>query len=223
MRNTALSISEENYLKAIYKLSSQHGTPVPTNALAKELSTSAASVTDMIKRLHEKKMIDYTRYQGVALSEEGARIATNMIRRHRLWECFLVQKLNYDWVQVHDLAEQLEHIHSEDLIDRLEEFLEFPRFDPHGDPIPDKSGKFTIRAQYPINTLDVGDRAEVIGVGLHDAAFLKFLAELNIEIGSKIDLMEKFDYDDSHKVKINDSEPTILSPVISANIYVKKI
>lgn len=217
-----LTTSEENYLKALYKISQKKGNPVSTNDLAEELSTSAASVTDMIKKLFEKKMVDYQRYQGAILTAEGGRKATELVRRHRLWECFLVDHLRYGWDEVHELAEQLEHIKSKDLVNRLEEFLNFPRFDPHGDPIPDRKGRFTIRLQQPLCTLKLGDRAEVVGVALHDAQFLRFLGEMQLEIGAQLEVVEIFDYDSSMRIKIEPDSIILVSSVLSKNIHVKK-
>ena len=136
-----LSQAEENYLKAIYKISQQDGTPVSNNSISVEMSTSAASVTDMISRLSQKGLIHYQKRKGVHLTEKGAATAIHLVRKHRLWETFLVDKLNFTWAEVHDLAEQLEHIQSRELINRLEEFLDFPKFDPHGDPIPTEKGE----------------------------------------------------------------------------------
>ncbi|NND33287.1 MAG: metal-dependent transcriptional regulator [Saprospiraceae bacterium] len=217
-----LSTSEENYLKALYKIAQVKGNPVSTNDLADELSTSAASVTDMIKKLFEKKLVDYQRYQGAVLTSEGGRLATELVRRHRLWECFLVEKLGYGWDEVHDLAEQLEHIKSVDLVDRLEEYLQFPRFDPHGDPIPDRHGKFTIRSQQLLCNLSQGDRAEVVGVALHDSQFLRFLGEMHLEIGCVLEVLEVFEYDSSMRIHIVPDTKTLISSILSKNIYVKK-
>jgi DtxR family Mn-dependent transcriptional regulator len=218
-----LTKSEEKYLKAIYKISQKKGIPVSTNDLAEEITTSPASVTDMIKKLNQKKYVDYQRYQGTLLTPEGGRIATKLVRRHRLWECFLVEKLGYGWEEVHELAEQLEHIQSEDLVDRLEEFLDFPRFDPHGDPIPDRTGRFTLRTQQSLSSMLVDDRAEVVGVAIHDSQFLRFLGDMNIEIGVQFKILEQYDYDGSMRIVIDGSQPTLISPVISKKIHVKKI
>lgn len=218
-----LTTSEEKYLKAIYKISQKKGIPVATNDLAEELSTSAASVTEMIKKLFEKKFVEYQRYQGTLLTTEGSKLATQLVRRHRLWECFLVEKLSYGWDEVHDLADQLEHIKSDELVNRLEEFLNFPRFDPHGDPIPDRTGRFTIRAQFPLSTLNISDKAEVVGVAIHDSQFLRYLGEMNLEIGTQLEILERFEYDGSMRVQIDGHLPTLISPIIAKNIHVKKI
>ena len=137
-----LSKSEENYLKAIYHLSFNAKGGISTSAIAQQLETKSSSVTDMIKKLADKSLVLYKKYQGVTLTAEGEKIAANVIRKHRLWEVFLVEKLNFNWDEVHEVAEQLEHIHSEKLIDELDALLDYPKRDPHGDPIPDKDAEF---------------------------------------------------------------------------------
>ncbi|MCI5083695.1 MAG: metal-dependent transcriptional regulator, partial [Saprospiraceae bacterium] len=141
------SHTEENYLKAIYKICERKGKAASTNAISNAMQTSAASVTDMLKRLSEKELIHYERYKGVTLAEAGNKIATTLIRKHRLWEVFLVEKLEFSWDEVHEVAEQLEHIRSPKLVEELERYLGYPKFDPHGDPIPDAEGRFTYRKQ----------------------------------------------------------------------------
>ncbi len=217
-----LSISEENYLKAIFKISERVGIPVSTNAIARELSTSAASVTDMLKKLSTKALVSYKRYQGVTLTDEGKRTATQLIRRHRLWESFLVDKLGFSWDRVHDIAEQLEHIRSDELVDRLETHLGFPRFDPHGDPIPDRDGKFTIRQQSSLSNLHAGDVGTVIGVQNHQQDFLHLLTELNIGMGSKVAVQGVFEFEESMKVKVDQHDPVLISNAITKNVFVKK-
>jgi len=138
------SQAEENYLKAIYALQNELGMAINTNLIAKKINTKASSVTDMIKKLSVKKLLTYKKYQGVQLTDKGKKVALKVIRKHRLWEYFLVKKLNYRWDEVHEIAEQLEHIKSETLIDNLETFLKYPKFDPHGDPIPDKDGNIML-------------------------------------------------------------------------------
>ena len=172
-----LSYVEENYLKAILKLSGTPDGVVSTNAIAAQLSTSAASVTDMLKKLSDKDLIAYQRYKGASLTSEGQRIATHLVRKHRLWEVFLVQALGMTWDEVHDIAEQMEHIQSDRLIESLDKFLGFPKFDPHGDPIPNAEGKYTVRAQVPLSKLTEGQQGIVIGVREDETAFLKHLNE----------------------------------------------
>ena len=150
----AFTLSEENYLKAIYHLESISGKGISTNAIAKKLNTKASSVTDMVKRLAEKEVLVYKKYQGVSLTDYGSKTAVEVIRKHRLWEVFLVEKLNFSWDEVHDVAEQLEHIKSPKLINELDTFLGFPKTDPHGDSIPDKDGNFQKIEKKLLSTLE---------------------------------------------------------------------
>src|SRR6201991_1205996 len=148
------TLAEENYLKCIYHLS-HNSINVGTNQIAESLKTKPASVTDMLKKLADKKLINYAKYQGVTLTSSGENIAVHIIRKHRLWEYFLVEKLDFKWDEVHEMAEELEHISSRELIDRLDKFMDYPRYDPHGDPIPDRDGKFKKHELKPIATLQV--------------------------------------------------------------------
>src|SRR5688572_3663166 len=151
------SHTEENYLKAIFKLLEKEKGEVSTNAIAEKVNTKAASVTDMLKKLADKKLINYKKYQGVTLTAKGEKIAINIIRKHRLWEVFLVEKLKYKWDEIHDIAEQLEHIQSDSLIDRIDSFLNYPKFDPHGDPIPDLNGNFQQQKSQLLSTITKGN------------------------------------------------------------------
>ena len=216
-----VSHTEENYLKAIYKIAEKDKKPAGTNAIAREMSTSAASVTDMLKRLSEKGLINYQKYKGVSLSPKGSRLATNLIRKHRLWESFLVEKLGFTWDKIHDIAEQMEHIKSEELVQRLDEFLDFPKFDPHGDPIPNAEGKFTLRVQILLSLLRKDDKAVVIGVKEHDNDFLRYLNSKNIELGTELLIIEKNDYDKSMTVIIDHKE-LVLTEKVTKQIFVKK-
>src|SRR6201985_3839294 len=168
------TLAEENYLKSIYHLS-LNSINVSTNQIATLLNTRAASVTDMLKKLADKQLINYTRYQGVNLTPAGENVAIHIIRRHRLWEYFLVEKLHFKWDEVHDMAEEMEHISSRELIDRLDKFMGYPKYDPHGDPIPDCDGHFTMNVLRPISTLGVQQTGIISGVGEHSAAFLQHL------------------------------------------------
>ncbi|MEM7103435.1 MAG: metal-dependent transcriptional regulator [Bacteroidota bacterium] len=215
-----ISQTEENYLKAIFKLTGESDDAVSTNQISAEILTSAASVTDMIKRLSKKGLIKYERYKGTRLSDEGRKIATSLIRKHRLWEVFLVEKLEFTWDEVHDIAEQLEHIKSEFLIERLDRFLGFPKFDPHGDPIPDKDGNFAYRKQVSLAQLDVGESGVVVGVNEHSTAFLRFLDSLALGLGAEVRILETFEYDMSMKVLVNQSKEQVLSSKISQNLFV---
>jgi len=190
------TLAEENYLKAIYKLSLLTEN-VSTNQIAAELVTKASSVTDMLRKLAEKLLINYTRYQGVSLTTAGEKVAINIIRRHRLWEYFLVEKLHFKWDEVHEMAEEMEHISSTELIDRLDEFMGFPSRDPHGDPIPDSQGNFKKNDLKPISALDVNACGIISGVRDHSSAFLQYLEKQNLTIGKKITIKEIITYDNT--------------------------
>ncbi|MBX2814392.1 MAG: metal-dependent transcriptional regulator [Saprospiraceae bacterium] len=218
---TKLSTAEENYLKAIYKQAEKGGAPVNTNAIARELSTAAASVSDMLRKLSAKGLIAYQKYYGATLLDEGNRIATKLIRRHRLWESFLVATLSFGWEEVHDLAEELEHIDSDLLIDRLDQFLGYPKFDPHGDPIPDRQGRYTLRVQHLLSEMPIQQHLTVVGVSNHDPEFLHLLKDLNIQLGTRLDIVQKFEFDDSLKVLIEEHTSVIISNRISSQLYVR--
>lgn len=158
------SITEENYIKAIYHLQQATG-GVTTNQLSARLLTKPASVTDMLKKLKVKKLLHYEPYKEFYLNNEGNKIALTIIRRHRLWEYFLVEKLAFGWNEVHEVAEELEHVGSKKLIDKLDSFLNFPKFDPHGDPIPDSNGKMSVVQQVCLADLEAGVLAQVTSVG----------------------------------------------------------
>ncbi len=218
-----LSQTEENYLKAVYKISESDPGPVSTNAIAKIMHTSAASVTDMIKRLSEKNYVDYKKYYGVELTQMGKNSATLLIRKHRLWETFLVNQLKFSWEEVHDIAEQLEHIQSDQLIERLDEYLNYPKFDPHGDPIPSTDGKFTIRNQTALSDMQIGDQGQVIGVKIHDTPFLQHLNKIGIKINTAVEIIAKQEYDQSTTVIINQNDQVLLSEKVATKILLKKI
>ncbi len=208
-----ITLSEENYLKAILTLSLLSLEKVSTNLIASEIGTTAASVSDMLKKLLEKKLINYEKYKGVSLTNKGRILATTIIRKHRLWETFLVDCLNFDWSEVHIVAEQLEHIQSEKLIDKLDKFLEHPEFDPHGEPIPTREGIIPNSNTVPLNKLNTLTKGLVMGVTLDEKKFLDYLTKLNISIGTKIIIEEKIDFDNSLNIKINNSFHHISSNV----------
>lgn len=216
------SSSEENYLKAIYHLSLTSLKGVSTNAIAKKLNTKASSVTDMIKKLADKNVLVYKKYQGVQLTVEGKKTAANIIRKHRLWEVFLVEKLNFSWDEVHDVAEQLEHIKSAKLIDEIDALLGFPKYDPHGDPIPDKEGNLDQLEKSLVSTLKINEKGICVGVHDSSATFLQFLDKQQIALGQEITILEKEDFDGSMTIKINQKEITI-SNKIANNLYVQKL
>lgn len=208
-----ITLAEENYLKAILSISLNEDGKVSTNSISKEIGTSAASVSDMLKKLQEKKLIIYKKYQGVELSNSGKKKAVNILRKHRLWETFLVNNLGFNWGEVHEVAEQLEHIKSPKLIDRLDSYLSFPKFDPHGEPIPSKEGKIPSRNTVPLNKLQEKTKGKVLGVTLDDKSFLNYLTQLNISIGTNIELLEKISFDKSLSIKIENNNQHISNDV----------
>lgn len=217
----SISQTEENYLKAIYKIAEREDKPASTNAIASSMNTSAASVTDMIKRLSEKDLVNYERYRGVTMTKEGQQIATHLIRKHRIWEVFLVDKLDFSWDEVHDIAEQLEHIQSIELINRLDEYLDFPRFDPHGDPIPDEDGIFTFRKQVILAEMAEGEEGVIVGVQDHTTRFLQYLDQMELTLGTNIKLVERYPYDDSIKIMVGQKE-LVISKKVSQHLFVQK-
>lgn len=214
------SASKENYLKAIYHLQSQDGV-VTTNELAGELQTRAASVTDMLKKLKEQKLLIYERYRGFRLSADGRKVAVQIIRKHRLWELFLVEKLQFGWDEVHEIAEELEHISSKKLIDRLDEYLGFPKSDPHGDPIPDSNGKFERVEQVSLLEVPLNQWAEVCSVANQSPGILELLRHKNLGIGTKLEVKKKFSFDNSLEVKVRNQQTTTISEEVAKNIFVK--
>ncbi|MAY23906.1 MAG: iron-dependent repressor [Flavobacteriaceae bacterium] len=214
------SLSEENYLKTIFHLEQHFKEGVSTNAIAEKLETKPSSVTDMVQKLAEKEVIRYVKYKGTTLTEKGRKVAIKIIRKHRLWEVFLVDKLDFQWDEVHEIAEQLEHIASEELINRLDEFLGFPTVDPHGDPIPTKEGLIKNSQKRLLSKLSVGEQGICVGVKDSESEFLKFLDKKNIAIGSQIEVLSKEEFD--HSLQINlDGKLLYISKLISDNLYIK--
>ncbi|OCX53948.1 iron-dependent repressor [Mucilaginibacter sp. PPCGB 2223] len=214
------SFTEENYLKSIYHLSVTDDESVSTNSIAAALNTKAASVTDMLKKLADKKLINYAKYQGVSLTDEGRAVAINIVRKHRLWEFFLMEKLHFKWDEVHELAEELEHISSAELIDRLDRFLEYPKYDPHGDPIPDRNGCIKTDELKPISVLPINSRGTIMGVREHAPAFLQYLAKLQLTIGIQVHVADIIDYDQSVILKLNNKNSVTISREVAKNILV---
>lgn len=214
-----LSTSEENYIKSIYHLQTLTD-KVNTNALAKELNTKAASVTDMLKKLKTKKLIQYERYYGFKLNEKGTQTALSIIRRHRLWEFFLVSKLGFDWDKVHIIAEELEHVSSLELIKKLDAYLGNPKIDPHGDPIPDVNGKLPMIKQINLSKLPLKKTAVVSSVANHSEKMLDMLKHYGIGIGSQIRINKTFDFDHSLEIKLAKQPACIISEQVAKNIFV---
>lgn len=215
--------TEENYLKAIYSIRLKNEGGVSTNSIANRLDTKASSVTDMLKKLAAKNLVVYEKYKGVELTSSGEKIAIDIIRNHRLWEVFLVDKLQFKWDEVHELAEQLEHIKSLKLINNLESFLNFPKFDPHGDPIPDRDGNIPKREESKLLTeLSAGEKGMMIGVKNSDIDFLQYLEEHNLTLGTTVEVEKVFQFDLSRTISCESNSIT-LSEQVCKNIVVKII
>ena len=215
------SQSEENYIKAIYHLENISNKGISTNAIAEKLETKASSVSDMIKKLSDKKLVVYKKYQGVTLTDFGKKTAANIVRKHRLWEVFLVEKLNFSWDEVHDVAEQLEHIKSQKLINQLDVLLGFPTHDPHGDPIPDKNGNINKVDKKILSSLSKNESGVCVGVKDSSSEFLQFLDKKNITLGKEIKVLEKEDFDNSLSIEVSGKKMSI-SHKIANNLYIKK-
>ncbi|SHJ50582.1 iron (metal) dependent repressor, DtxR family [Hymenobacter daecheongensis DSM 21074] len=215
------SYTEENYLKAIYKLSeAEPGVEVSTNRIAEVLQTRAASVTDMLRRLGEKGLLHYQRYRGVSLTHEGQRLALLTIRKHRLWEVFLVQKLGFNWDEVHEVAEEMEHLQSELLVRRLDEFLGFPQFDPHGDPIPAEDGAILRPRNRLVADLEPGDGGTLVAVRNTSAPFLQYLDKVGLSLGARLEVLDKVSFDNSLEIKVNNKSTALISAEVSRNLFI---
>tara|TARA_B100000902_G_scaffold221471_1_gene210417 strand:- start:44701 stop:45357 length:657 start_codon:yes stop_codon:yes gene_type:complete len=208
-----ITLAEENYLKGILGIILKTNKRASTNSIANEICTTPASVSDMLKKLQQKKLINYKKYHGVSLSARGKGIAISVIRKHRLWETFLVKKLHFNWEEVHDLAEQLEHIKSKNLINKLDAFLDYPKFDPHGEPIPAENGELPFSNTIPLNEIKLKAKGKVMGVTIDKKSFLQYLTKLNIKIGTNIELLEKISFDQSLIINIDDTNTHISNDV----------
>ena len=213
------TLAEENYLKAIFHLENDSVGGISTNAIAIKMNTKPSSATDMVQKLAEKKVVSYQKYKGAFLTKKGKKIAAIVIRKHRLWEVFLVEKLNFQWDEVHDIAEQLEHIKSDELIVRLDKFLDHPNFDPHGDPIPDKNGIIKTSDKKLLSELKENEKGICVGVKESDSQFLRYLDKLSISIGTKIKVLSVEEFDGSITIEVA-GKPSFISEVSAKNIYV---
>jgi len=213
-----MTLSEEDYIKAIYHLGKGERKAITTNAIAEQMETKPSSVTDMVRKLSDKGLINYKKYKGVSLTEIGKKTALTLVRKHRLWEVFLVDKLDFSWDEVHEVAEQLEHIKSEKLIDQLDKLLGFPQVDPHGDPIPSKNGEFKKAIKKLLNEVPVGTQGVCVGVKDSSAPFLKFLDKNNIALGDAISVIDREEFDGSLHIKIKEDDIHI-SNQIASNLY----
>jgi DtxR family Mn-dependent transcriptional regulator len=214
------SLSEENYLKAIYSLSQKGGTKITPTAVAEKLKVNAASVVDMLKKLSDRKLISYNKEKGAKLTEKGGKIALTIVRNHRLWEVFLMEKLGYSWDVVHDIAEELEHVKHGELADRLEKFLGYPEYDPHGDPIPKSSGELPRRKTIILTEVGIGKTCQVAAVKDSSPEFLHYLEHLSVGIGTKVKVIERISFDDSIVVQIGRDHRTNVSKKFSDNLLV---
>lgn len=215
-----MTLAEENYLKAIFHLELESGSEVSTNAIAESMETKPSSVTDMVQKLAEKKMLVYKRYKGAQLTETGRKVAVYVIRKHRLWEVFLVDKLNFHWDEVHEIAEQLEHIQSDELIVRLDKFLGSPDFDPHGDPIPDIHGNMKKTEKKLLSELEKNQKGVCVGVKESNPEFLQYLDKKKISIGTKINVLGKEFFDESMVIQVG-RDQFFISKKIAENLYVQ--
>ena len=215
-----LTVAEENYLKAIYHLSDGGKKSVSTNDIAAEIKTKAASVSDMLRKLGEKEVIEYRKYYGLQITESGKRYALQTIRKHRLWEVFLVEKLNFAWDEVHEVAEQLEHIQSSLLIQRLDAYLNFPKFDPHGDPIPDEFGDVRSRPRVQLNEMEINQTGQIVAVKDSSAAFLRYLDKVGAYIGARIKVLDKVEFDGSLEILVDQKKTLFMSKDVASNILV---
>lgn len=214
------TLSEENYLKSIYNLEKQGLKKITPTAIAEALSNNPASVVDMIKKLTEKQLLEYEKAKGVKLTDLGKDVAISVVRKHRLWEVFLLEKLGYGWDEVHDIAEQLEHVHHIDLADRLDKFLGQPQYDPHGDPIPKANGETAITYKTLLAEMEEGKTCRVVAVKDTSTAFLQYLKKLEIGIGTKITLIEKIPFDNSIVIMIGNTVKTTVSKIFAENLLV---
>ncbi|MFM7628615.1 MAG: metal-dependent transcriptional regulator [Algoriphagus sp.] len=215
-----LTIAEENYLKAIYHLSDGGKKSVSTNDIAGEIQTKPASVSDMLRRLSDKNVIQYKKYYGLQITESGKQLALQTIRKHRLWEVFLVDILQFAWDEVHEVAEQLEHIQSPLLIQRLDAFLNYPKFDPHGDPIPDEYGDVRSRPRIPLNEMNIDQVGQIVAVKDSSAAFLRYLDKVGAYIGARIKVLDKVEFDGSVEILVDQKKTLFMSKDVASNILV---
>jgi DtxR family transcriptional regulator, Mn-dependent transcriptional regulator len=218
----SFTTSEENYIKGIYHLQQETGL-VNTNSLAAEMQTRAASVTDMLKKLKSKKLLQYEKYKGFKLNEAGKKAALDVVRKHRLWEYFLVEHLKFDWDKVHPIAEELEHISSEELVQRLDNFLGNPSFDPHGDPIPDKNGNIPVIKQQSLAEIPFKKNVTVSSVSNQTAQMLDMLKHYNIALGTQLMVLKRFEFDGSLEIKVLKQSACIISDQVAKNVFVHDV
>jgi DtxR family Mn-dependent transcriptional regulator len=216
------NISKEDYLSVIYKSADSNG-EIKANQIAEKLNVSGAAVTDMLRKLSKEGFVDYKRYKGIKLTHSGEEYARNMVRRHRIWEVFLHQIVGLPWDKVHGEAENLEHSSSDELIDRLDKMLDFPEFDPHGDPIPDRNGKMpNSNSGVPLSTIEPGNIVRVNRVPDFDSSFLQYISKIGIELNKEITVLDTLEFDHSVSIRV-DKKETSISSKVAANIFVTEV
>lgn len=215
-----LSYTEENYLKALFKIRLDSGVlVVGTNELALALSVKPATANDMLKKLKEKLLVDYEKYGKITLTKKGEQNAIEIIRRHRLWETFLYEKLAFSWDEVHEIAEKLEHIHSPKLVDKLDQFLNYPEFDPHGDPIPNREGELKVQFKKTLSDVAVGQICKMVAVKDNSSSFLQYVVKVGLGINNEIKIISKQTYDDITEIEVNGIRSSVSKKFLD-NIYI---
>jgi DtxR family transcriptional regulator, Mn-dependent transcriptional regulator len=222
MSKNTYTRSEENHLKAIYSLSLTAPKKISLTLISEVLDINPASVIDMVGKLAEKKLILYDKTKGARLTDKGYEIAVSIVRKHRLWESFLLEKLGYGWDEVHDIAEQLEHIENPQLADKLDKYLGFPAYDPHGDPIPRADGATAVTYKTKLSEVPVGKSCEIMAVKDANPTFLQYLEKLDLHIGAKITVIEKIPFDDSVVIMIGNNNKTTVSKAFANNLLVRE-
>ena len=218
-----LSFTEENYLKTIFLIIKDNQATASTNYIAEKMNTKAPTVTDMLKRLSKKELIEYKPYQGVQFTDAGLKVAILLVRKHRIWETFLVNKLGFGWGEVHEIAEELEHVQSIELINKLDSFLGFPKHDPHGDPIPDKNGNLEFHKEVTISNLGLNHFGLVVGLKDTSPDFLKYLVKTGLTLGQSVGVKNINDFDKSIDIIVGSTNPVTISSTVAENIYIKKL
>jgi DtxR family transcriptional regulator, Mn-dependent transcriptional regulator len=216
-----LSFTEENYLKALYQIIYENNKKkdAGTNELATHLGVKPATVNDMLKKLKEKKLINYEKYGKIQLTRSGIKAGLEVIRKHRLWETFLCSKLGFEWDEVHDIAEQLEHIQSQELIEKLDKFLDYPEFDPHGDVIPNSKGEVKYKHNTTLSQIEPGQTCKMVAVKDNSAPFLKYVIEVGLGINNMIKVVSKNPYDELLQIEVNGKTSNV-SQKFAENIYI---
>lgn len=216
-----LSFTEENYLKALLQLTLETGSKedLGTNELASHLKVKPATANDMLKKLKEKKYIHYKKYGKSSLTNEGKKLAVEIVRKHRLWETFLYEKLDFTWDEVHEVAEQLEHIKSPKLIDKLDKFLNYPAYDPHGDAIPTAKGEMKMPVKKTLAEEEIGHSCTMVGVKDNSATFLQYVDKVGLIMNNKIKVLSKQLYDDLMEIEVNGKRSSV-SPKFAENIVI---